>query len=658
MVIFNKRFISLSVLLVLSTSWLGHTTARAAVSSDTLMPPSTRGFVSIIDIDVLHKNWQRTQLGQLVRDEAMRPFVEDLKRQLRTKISGVRDKLGIDLADLKDVAGGEIAFGMIERENDRAAIALCMDVTDRHRQLEQLLQKADQELTKREATKSTSQRGDTQITTYEIPTRTEEAELRTAIFFVRDDMFCACDNRAEAMEMLARFRNQSAGLSSIDAYQHTMRNCLQEAQGLRPDLRWYVDPFGYARATRSLAPAGQKRYGKDYLQILAGQGFDAIQGLGGFVNLSVAGSYELLHRTSVYAPPIPGNSEKYRLAMRMLKFPNRQAPTTLSWLPRKLATYRTLNCDLSNAFENFNTLFDAIAGYEEAFAGVLEGLERDPYGPQVDVRQDFVNHLGERVMLVTDYQVPITPQCERFMVVVELKNEEAVANTVRKFMESDPNASEHDYEGTVVWEIQEAEEDIPELDITSSDLDLLDPIGVEETVLGDTPAGNSDEASAICVTDSHLFIASHSEFLRELLSTEESHHRLHSAPDFHEVESSLSRLLPGKSAIRSFIRTDEAVRPVYELLRQGKMPEAETLLGRFLNRLLTPPDEEEEGVLRKQNIDGSKLPEFEMVRRYFGPAGTVIRSEEDGWMMVGASLSKLSPQARIPSSTRTIKSLR
>ena len=75
--------------------------------------------------------------------------------------------------------------------------------------------------------------------------------------------------------------------------------------------------------------------------------------------------------------------------MRMMKFPNRKGMAPHKWVPRKLATYRTFNCDLSNAFENFDTLFDAIAGYEEAFDGVLEGLERDPYGPQVDVRKDF-----------------------------------------------------------------------------------------------------------------------------------------------------------------------------------------------------------------------------------------------------------------------------
>ena len=121
---------------------------------------------------------------------------------------------------------------------------------------------------------------------------------------------------------------------------------------------------------------------------------------------------------------------------------------------------------------------------------------------------------------------------------------------------------------------------------------------------------------------------------------------LDSAGDYREVESALKRLFSGEISLKSFLRTDEAYRPIYELLRQGKMPESETLLGRVLNRLLSPTDEEDEGIVRKQRIDGRQLPDFEMVRRYFGPAGTLVRSEEDGWFVVGATLSKITPQAR------------
>ena len=39
---------------------------------------------------------------------------------------------------------------------------------------------------------------------------------------------------------------------------------------------------------------------------------------------------------------------------------------------------------------------------------------------------------------------------------------------------------------------------------------------------------------------------------------------------------------------RSFSWTDRAVQPTYELIRQGKMPQSESLLGRTLNSLAAP----------------------------------------------------------------------
>jgi len=641
-VISTRKTFSLCALLTLGGAILTALPARAAVRGDRLMSPTTRGFLSITDVQDLHQHWLRTQMGQLVQDEAMQPFVKDMKRQLQRKISGVREKLAMEWAGLKDVANGEIALGLVERENERAAIALTVNVAGHDDQLRSLLRKVDSKLTKRGATKSRTEQSGTEVTTYTIAPKKEGGRTRTAVYFVKQDMLCATDSSLEAAEMLARFDGGS-NLFGVDAYQQTMTRCAKEAAGLVPQVRWYVDPFGYARSIRSLAPAGQERHGRDYLKILGSQGFEAVQGIGGFVNLAVAGSYELLHRTSIYAPPIPGELDKYRLAMRMMKFPNRRGMRANKWLPRKLATYRTFNWDLANAFQHFDTLFDAVIGYDEAFADVIEGLEVDAYGPQIRVQKDFVDHLGQQVILVTDYEVPITPKCERFLFVVELTNEEAIAATMKKYMDSDPNATQTKFNGKIVWEIQEAEEDIPDFDIASADLDLLAPVEEEEV------AGSSNPGlptSGVCVTDGQLFIASHIDFLKSVLAAGDLEEGLASAGDYREVNAALNQLLPGDAAVRTFMRTDEAFRPVYELLRQGKMPESETLLGRLLNRLLTPPDDEDEGILRQQKIDGRKLPDFEMVRRYFGPAGSVIRSDKEGWMIVGATLTKTTPQAR------------
>src|SRR5688572_22005995 len=69
--------------------------AHAAQPGETLLPGTTKGFVSIPDLARLEGDFSGTQLGELVNDEIMQPFVEDLKRQIREGGARRLDKLGV-----------------------------------------------------------------------------------------------------------------------------------------------------------------------------------------------------------------------------------------------------------------------------------------------------------------------------------------------------------------------------------------------------------------------------------------------------------------------------------------------------------------------------------------------------------------------------------
>ncbi len=103
------------------------------------------------------------------------------------------------------------------------------------------------------------------------------------------------------------------------------------------------------------------------------------------------------------------------------------------------------------------------------------------------------------------------------------------------------------------------------------------------------------------------------------------------------MKAELAKFAAPESCVMAFSRTDEEYRAVYELVRAGRMPEAETMLAKVLNSVL---GDGKQGVPRAQRIDGSKLPDFETVRRYFGPAGMTVATEENGWFITGFTLSK------------------
>ena len=117
------------------------TVLRAAPKSESLLPDTTTGYVSIADIGVLRDNFNRTQWGQLVHDPSLQPFVADFRRQLQQKGFRQLDDLGLSWQELEGVPGGEISIAMIRPAQGRMAAVLLVNVTGHRDQATALLEK-------------------------------------------------------------------------------------------------------------------------------------------------------------------------------------------------------------------------------------------------------------------------------------------------------------------------------------------------------------------------------------------------------------------------------------------------------------------------------------------------------------------------------------
>jgi hypothetical protein len=142
-------------------------------------------------------------------------------------------------------------------------------------------------------------------------------------------------------------------------------------------------------------------------------------------------------------------------------------------------------------------------------------------------------------------------------------------------------------------------------------------------------------SGAVAIAHGCLLYASDVDFMASVLKNNGP--ALTVAADYQRVENALRKLGAGVDSVRYFSRADKSQMVDYELLRQGKMPQSKTLLGQLLNELFKP---EEKGVLREQQIDGSKLPPFAKAAPYLGPGGVYVRSLPDGWMVTGCVLDK------------------
>jgi hypothetical protein len=624
--------------------------------SETIFPATTRAWISIADFRGMQDRFDKSPYGQLIADPAMKTFVEHLREQISKNGKQRLAKLGLTLEDLGKVPGGELAAAAIEVEGGTLATVLLVDTTGHEDDAKAVVDRIGSRLLEQKATKVTVPGAPPQLTVYELPpdpndVRSDAAGRKRRVAFAQGPQVLVVGDDAvqvgQAYSVLAQGRKDS--LATVDAYKAVLEQCGSQVPANAAPIRWFVDPLKFAAAYQKTNPPREKRKGPDYVAILGRQGFDAIKGAGGVLIFS-EGPHAMRHHSLVYAPPLPGrdpeSAERFDLAARMLRFPNAAGVAPAAWVPREASGWAAMQWDVKTAFGSAESLVDEIVGDKGVFDDVIASLKEDPDGPQIDVENDLVACLGKQVSVITDHVDPIDTDCERIVIAMEAADEARVAATVAKVMDADSDMRKIEIAGHQAWELIDHSMEIPKLEVETpggavahADHDSNDEAHRRRQRLREKE-GRLLPHSTVTVANGHLLIASHRDILERMLSAADGAASLAAAPDFAAVQVELGKFVSASTAARGFGREEAVVRPTYELLRQGAMPKSQSLLGQMLNDAL---GDGKPGTVREQKIDGSTLPEFDVVRRYFGTNGLAMETLSQGWYIVGLALPR-SPQ--------------
>lgn len=619
---------------------------QAAPKAATVLPQTIKSYVSIPDYDQASANFDETQIGKMMADPVMKPFTDDLKEQIKQKLIAGGVKLGINLDDLKDVYAGEICFANDQPNGAKSdGVVLTVDVTGKKAQVDVLLAKISKNQKANGAKESKVTVAGVQATKFVLPPNAEKPGPNEAYYAIQQDLLIATDSSATLTYILGAIAAaKQDNLASLEAFKAVLARA---AEGRGPetyDFEWFVEPFGYAEVIRS-QQGGRKKRGTDMLQLLRNQGFDAVKGLGGYVNFKVADDseqLEMVHSSFVYAPQDPQaeQGERFRLGARVLTFPNDENFQPYDFVPEDIATFLDFRWNVQDAFKFSETIVNEYAD-DEIFDELIESLEKDPAGPKVNVPNQIVQHLDEKVCMIVDVKTPITPQSEQRVVGVHLLHADPVKAAITQIMKQDPNAEKHVVGEEEIWEIHEEEEEIPTLVISGPGFPDAFAANNQFT------QGNANKPAipnaAVAVVDDWLYFGNNKELIKKVILTKQAGGNaklLGQAGDYQRMDKALGVLGSGADSFRHFARTDQAARVTYELMQQGKMPESESALGKIINELWSMGQDDDAAAKREQQIDASKLPPFAQVEGYLGPTGSYARTEDDGWYVSGAMLKK------------------
>lgn len=676
-----------TLLLAAAILFLPASLRAASPSADHIFPDSTKGFLSVARFSDLTAQWKKTPFGQFIDD----PLLENFKKALQEQVAQQLEKtFGLTFDTISTLPTGEVAFGMIAVPNQIPGYVLTMDVAGKRSETNEYLSNFTQKLVTLGVKKSAETYKEQQITVLVFPPAakppvlttpgggviTFEPTERRAYYMFHQDVLIASD-QLHLLQLIAdRLAGQTAAsaaspsasaaspLASTSGYQTVMQRCLADMpQGALPEIRWYLEPLEYGESIRVLmkdSVTQSRRSKPSIFSILKQNGFDALHGIGGVVSMKAEG-HELVHRTFAYT------TKPYRLAMQMLNFPDQTNFTPPAWMPSDLARCTMLYVEPESIFDNVGVLFDAFMEDAGMWKEIMEALEKDPLGPRINIREELIVHLGNRVLGMSRYEKPITVNSEAMTAAVELKpgRESAMKAGLEKLFGTDPEFTATEHRSYTIWHRRPAGEDevyVPpviegvepvfgQAAPAVSPEHSVDDWGLPPSLVADVhpaiilgqrkPAIEEEDAEPLfpevgwAVAKETLFISTNVEYLKTILDRLDSPPAtIGSEPEFQSVERVFSEwgVLGKPHFFQFFARTHETMRPTYEMIRQGKMGQSQALLGKLLNKAFESGGGTGE---RSMMLDGSSLPEFERVEHYFGTLGIYGTSEQNGYFIKG-----------------------
>ena len=612
----------------------------AYVSAIDLLPGSVAGILRIPNLPELSEGWAKTNIGQLLQDDSMQPYLESQRDRAIGYLENISRKVGLKAEDLQDISSGEVVIGWLPFDKDtRRPFALCIiaDIRGRKANAEKAATKIEEDLVKAGWEGSDLKHRGHNIRVYNNKPKPGQLKVEQIAILIDEDRIIAADRDIVVTDLLDVIDGEgtTTPISQEDDFKIVMgrsgeaiQEPLTESGGMISG-EWFARPFQMGRIVRESLEVDRGN-DVDILNLLENQGFDAIKAAGGI--LAIAGDpYDILHRGYVLAPPVTDQPSKYELAARMLQFPNADLAKIPDWVHSTTASFSRMNIKIEEAFWASETLINEALG-DDIFRDIIDGIRDDEDGPQIDIAKDVLPNLDDQVVIITDNTLPVDIGSERMLVAVKISDANKIKEVIQKAMEVEPDAKQVEaFEGAEIWQVERGggDEDFDE-DIFN-DLDL----GFEEEVVEEAPPlldnwaiatvdkGPGSDSSYLMFSNNAALIVEAAERIRKGndagLATEDSIKRVLTAHrELGCVTPSLDRC----------VRLKLALRAKYELLKQGKLKESGSVLASFYRRFV-----EAEGSENTEPPDISKLPAREEIEKYFPDGGSFVETTENGWSL-------------------------
>jgi len=612
-----------------------------------LLPDSVAGMVRIPNLPRFCEAWEKTSLGKLVEDEAMQPFIEAQRKRAKNYLEAFDNKVGVRPEDLYNIASGELVVSWLPFANDkRRPFALCViaDVRGRAEQAEVAIEKLDKDLKVAGWIRKDIEHQGQTVRIYNTEPKPGQLKVEQIVISLDKTRLLAADRDLVVTDLLDTIAGDADGspIFKVEEFQTILKKSSQailepvKKGGGTIAIEWFARPFQMARIIKESLDVDRGNQ-VDIVKLLENQGFDAVKAAGGI--LALAGDkYQMLHRGSILAPPVTDKPSKYKLAARMLQFENAPLAPIPAWVHSDSASFSRINLRFEEIFWASETLLNEAFG-DEIFQDIIEGIKEDEDGPQIDIAKNVLPNLDDQLILITDNTLPSELNSERMLIAIRVSDSKAIGTAISKAMEVEPDASiMNAVPGVDIWRVQRGGDDDDLDEDLFGDLD----IGLGEDEIEESPplldhwaiamidkGANSEFPYLMFSNDPDMLVAAATRIRSGTITG------LSDEPEIKAIVAALKELGCETPAMERVVRTKLSFRAKYNLLREGKLKDSDSVLSSFYRRFLEDQEAETD-----ESINATDLPPLSVIEKYLPSGGGFSETTEDGWSLTGFLLNQ------------------
>ena len=616
------------------------------LSAVDLLPSSVVGLVQIPDVPEFCQTAETTHIGEFLDDPALQPFFDAQRQRARDYIKSANEKIGLTVRQLYDVASGEAVFAYVPVPSDRrrpSALCASVDVRGRADAVAEVLAQIDRDLKSNRWSRSdTPHRGQT-IRVYTQAAKPGQLRIEQIVLHHDGDRLIATDHDVVARAMIDAVAGdrpektiaQDDDFRSIQTRAADAVASTAGEAGCKVAARWFARPFAMGRVIRDTfkIDRGDK---VNILRLLETHGFDVFRAAGGIV-LVGGDPYDWLHHGYVLATPNANNAgdddPRYRGAAKMVHFGSRPIGEIPDWVPPQTSAMTNVHFDVAAAFWASEPMVNDVFR-DDVFRNMIDGAKNDPKGAQIDLENDVLPTLDDDVWVIRDTKLPVTSDSQRVLGAIRLKDYARLAPAFRRLMDFEQTATKLDAAAGIDAYRMQPEED-PEFGDIETDIFDFDDDEPEDDASDQQPLLDH---WAIGIVRSggdagdYLLVASHDAFLLEIatrIQAGTSGETLAADPDVQTLQNFLREMAGPSVAGHNMLRMRLSFRPRYDLLRQGKLLQSDSIGASIIRRFV------QSDTLDPDDVRADLLPPFEKIERHFPNGAMFFETIDDGFSMTG-----------------------